>query len=86
MIVQCVRFKESIRKICFVQVNFAGAIKPSAEIFQAVMEIAGCAPEECFFVDDLEINVAGTMKFGINAVQFFSEQQFEQELKTGNLI
>lgn len=70
----------------FILSHKAGAVKPSAEIFQAVIKIAGCQPEECFFVDDLEINVEGARKFGINALQFVSEQQLEQELKTRGLI
>lgn len=53
------------------KVNF---VKPSAEIFQAVVEIAGFKPEECFFVDDLKINVEGAKKFGLNAMQFISAE------------
>lgn len=70
----------------FVLSHKAGAAKPSAEIFQAVVKIADCAPEECFFVDDIEINVEGARKVGINALQFVSAKQLEQELKTLGLI
>lgn len=70
----------------FVLSHKAGAVKPSAEIFQAVVKIADCAPEECFFIDDLEINVEGARKFGINALQFVSQAQIEKELKTLGLI
>lgn len=70
----------------FVLSHKAGAVKPSAEIFQAVVKIAGCAPEECLFIDDLEINVEGARKFGINALQFISQTQLERELKIRSLI
>jgi putative hydrolase of the HAD superfamily len=70
----------------FVLSHKAGAVKPSAEIFQAVVKIADCAPEECLFIDDLESNIEGAKKFGINALQFISQTQLEQELKTRGLI
>ena len=70
----------------FILSHKVGTAKPSAEIFQAVVKIADCAPEECLFIDDLEINVEGARKFGINALQFVSETQLEKELKTSGLI
>lgn len=63
-----------------------GFAKPSAEIFQAAVEKAGCAAEECFFTDDKEANVVGAATFGINAVQFVSAEQFEREIKLRNLL
>ncbi len=63
-----------------------GFVKPSAEIFRAAVEKAGCAAGECFFTDDKEANIAGAVKFGINAVQFVSAAQFEREIKLRNLI
>lgn len=63
-----------------------GFVKPSAEIFRAAVEKAGCAADECFFTDDKEANIAGAIKFGINAVQFVSAAQFEREIKLRNLI
>jgi putative hydrolase of the HAD superfamily len=70
----------------FVLSHKAGAVKPSAEIFQSVVKIADCAPEDCFFIDDLKVNVEGARKYGINALQFVSQTQLEQELKTLGLI
>ncbi len=63
-----------------------GFLKPSTEIFQVAVEKAECLPEECFFTDDREANVEGAKKFGINAFQFISPEQFEQELKNRNLL
>ncbi|MCY7375213.1 MAG: HAD family phosphatase [Pyrinomonadaceae bacterium] len=63
-----------------------GFVKPSAETFQAAVEKAQCAAEECFFTDDKEANVIGAIKFGINAVQFVSAEQFEREIKNRKFI
>lgn len=70
----------------FILSHKVNVVKPSAEIFQAVVKIAGCQPEECFFVDDLKENVEGAKRFGLNAMQFVSAEQFEEELKTRSLI
>ena len=70
----------------FILSHKVSCVKPSAEIFLAAVKIADCLPEECFFVDDLEANVEGAKKFGLNAMQFISAAQFEEELKTRNLI
>jgi putative hydrolase of the HAD superfamily len=63
-----------------------GFLKPSPEIFQVAVEKAECLPKECFFTDDREANVEGAKKLGINALQFISPDQFEQELKKLNLL
>lgn len=63
-----------------------GFVKPAPEIFQVAVEKAKCLPEECFFTDDREGNVEGARKFGINAVQFISPEQFEEDLIKLNLI
>jgi glucose-1-phosphatase len=56
------------------------AMKPEAAIFQAVVERAGCRPEECFFTDDLAINVEAAWREGMDAVQFLSPAQLEGEM------
>ena len=63
-----------------------GYLKPAPEIFQAAIEKAECAPEECFFTDDKILNVEGAIKCGINAVQFVSADEFEAELRAQNLL
>jgi putative hydrolase of the HAD superfamily len=70
----------------FVLSHEVGFLKPAPEIFQAAIEKAECLPEECFFTDDKKDNVDGAIGFGINAVQFFSADQFETELQQRNLI
>ena len=70
----------------FILSHKVSCVKPSPEIFRAAVKIAGCLPEECFFVDDVAANVEGAVKLGLNAIQFISAEQFEEELKTRNLI
>lgn len=56
------------------------ALKPSPLIYAAAVEAAGCRPEECFFTDDIEINVEAARQFGIDAVRFESLDQIQREL------
>jgi len=56
------------------------ALKPSPLIYAAAVEAAGCRPEECFFTDDIEANVAAARDFGIDAVRFESLEQIQREL------
>ena len=63
-----------------------GFVKPSEEIFRAAVEKANCAADECLFTDDREGNVAGALKFGIDAILFTSAAQFEKEIRGRNLI
>ncbi|MCL6543953.1 MAG: HAD family phosphatase [Bryobacteraceae bacterium] len=57
-----------------------GSRKPEPAIYQAAIERAGCAPGEIFFTDDLEANVEGARRMGIDAVTFQNREQLEQEL------
>jgi glucose-1-phosphatase len=63
-----------------------GFLKPSREIFNAAIAKANCLPEECLFTDDREINVAGAMKFGIDAILFISAEQFEKKIVDRKLL
>lgn len=47
-----------------------GAMKPSAQIYDAAVAKAQCRPEECFFTDDVMAYVEGAQAKGIQAVQF----------------
>ncbi len=49
-----------------------GARKPSPQIFLAAAEMAGVAPAEIFFVDDIAGHVAGARAVGFDAVQYTS--------------
>ncbi|HZZ73990.1 MAG TPA: HAD-IA family hydrolase [Pirellulales bacterium] len=47
-----------------------GAAKPSAQIFRRAAELAGVAPEEVLFTDDMPGHVAAAMAAGFDAVPF----------------
>ena len=59
-----------------------GAMKPDALIYLEAIQRAGCRPEECFFTDDIAINVEAARNNGMDAVQFLSVAQIEEELRT----
>src|ERR1017187_2970422 len=63
-----------------------GALKPSAKIFEAAVAQAGCEAGECFFTDDLAVNVEAARKHGMDAVQFQSAAQLEGELRAQGLL
>jgi putative hydrolase of the HAD superfamily len=63
-----------------------GALKPSAKIFEAAIGRAGCEAKECFFTDDLAVNVEAAREHGMDAVQFQSATQLELELRTRGLL
>jgi glucose-1-phosphatase len=56
------------------------AMKPRPEIFQAAISRAGCRAEECFYTDDIAAFVTAARNLGIDAVQFQSAEQLQQEL------
>ncbi len=59
-----------------------GALKPSPEIYEAALERARCAPERCFFTDDIPAYVEGARRHGIDAVQFRDAEQLQGELRS----
>jgi len=58
-----------------------GSLKPDAAIFHAAAEMAGCRPEEIFFVDDIAGHVAGARAVGFDAVQFTTAESLARELR-----
>jgi glucose-1-phosphatase len=56
------------------------AMKPDPAIYRALLARAGCRPEECFFTDDIALNVEGARREGIDAVQFESPAQLQREM------
>lgn len=58
-----------------------GAMKPAGEIYQEAIARAECSAGECFFTDDILINVEAARENGMDAIQFLSAGQLEAELK-----
>ncbi|MFH1618745.1 MAG: HAD family phosphatase [bacterium] len=47
-----------------------GCSKPGKEIYEAALKLAGAAPDECVFVDDMPANVEGGRAAGIRSLLF----------------
>lgn len=62
-----------------------GAVKPEAKIYHAAAELAGVAPAEIFFVDDVLGNVEGARDAGFDAVQYVSTSQLVRDLRARGL-
>jgi putative hydrolase of the HAD superfamily len=56
------------------------AMKPNPAIFHTAVQVAGCAPQQCFYTDDIREYVNAARQLGIDAVQFESRDQLEREL------
>lgn len=54
--------------------------KPNREVYAALMEKFQLNPEECVFLDDSKVNVAGAEQFGIHAILVGEREKAKQEL------
>jgi len=61
--------------------NRIGAVKPEPKIFQAAAELAGVAPGEIFFTDDIPGHVAAARAAGFDAVQYTTTPALVAELR-----
>lgn len=64
----------------FVLSHRVKAMKPALAIFKAAIERAQCAPQECFYTDDIAAYVDAARSAGLDAVQFASRAQVERDL------
>jgi putative hydrolase of the HAD superfamily len=55
------------------------AMKPDPAFYAAALQMAGCLPEECVFIDDLPENVAGARHAGFDGIVFQSFPQLAEE-------
>lgn len=58
-----------------------GVLKPSDDIYQAVLEQNNLIANETVFLDDMPYNVEGALKNGLYAIQFSSAEQAEHALR-----
>jgi glucose-1-phosphatase len=63
-----------------------GAMKPAPEIYREAVARAGCSPGEIFFTDDIAVNVEGARAHGIDAVQFHSLPQLEEDMCSRGIV
>jgi len=57
------------------------ALKPSPAMYRAAIQKADCPAGQCFFTDDVAAYVEGAKKEGIDAVQFLSLEQLENDMR-----
>jgi putative hydrolase of the HAD superfamily len=57
-----------------------GARKPRPEFFRHAQRLAGCAAEECLFIDDLPANVAGARALGWQGIVYSPKTDLAAEL------
>ena len=58
-----------------------GAVKPSPHIFESAAQLAGVAPDEIFYTDDIAGHIAGAKQVGFDAVQYTSTPELVEELR-----
>jgi putative hydrolase of the HAD superfamily len=83
-------WEHCLRKLCILRESFSvyalsyeiHEMKPDAAIFLAAAGLAGVAPAEVFFTDDMAGHVAGARAAGIDAVQYVSTPQLAAELRS----
>lgn len=61
-------------------------IKPSPLFFEKMLSILGAKPQECVFIDDVEINVLTAKKMRITAIKFINLHDLTEEIKRLSLI
>ncbi len=63
-----------------------GSCKPDAAIYQAAVRAAGCAPHECFFVDDIAANIAAARRLGLDGVVYRDTPTLVSALESRGLL
>lgn len=71
---------------CFDGIVFSGEVKmvkPMPEIFHLLLDRYGLRADECLFVDDLPLNVAGAVHEGMEGVVFHGKaEEIEEKLRS----
>jgi glucose-1-phosphatase len=65
----------------FVTSYEVGTAKPAPAIFEAALQKAECAPNECFYADDLEENILAGRRYGLHAEVYTDAITFVEQVK-----
>lgn len=57
------------------------SLKPEPEIYMAAVAAAGVSADECFFTDDIELNVQAARELGLNAAQYTTRPKLLEDLR-----
>ncbi len=62
------------------------AMKPNRAIYERAVALAGCAPGECFYTDDIAEYVSAARELGIDAEQFRGADQLLADLRSRGIL
>ena len=63
--------------------GFVGCRKPEREIYELTLErLDGVAPEECLFIDDVDVNIDAARALGMSAVHYEHNDQAIPEIRS----
>ena len=62
------------------------SMKPDHRIYQRALELAGVKPEECFYTDDLDVNIMAARQLGIKAEVFTTPADLINHLDNLDII
>jgi glucose-1-phosphatase len=65
----------------FVTSYEVGTAKPAPAIYEAALKQVECAPNECFYADDLEENILAGRRHGLHAEIYTDAATFIEQLK-----
>lgn len=63
-----------------------GLLKPAAEIYLKAAENVKTPPQQCLFIDDLEVNIEGARCVGMQALHFISAIQLQRDLEAMGIL
>jgi HAD superfamily hydrolase (TIGR01509 family) len=63
-----------------------GVMKPDPGIYEEAVAQARCKAEECLFVDDVQENVDGARRVGLQSVRFEGAEQLRQDLAEAGVL
>jgi glucose-1-phosphatase len=61
--------------------HHVGMRKPNIEIYEYVLQDRNLKPSETLFIDDLEANIKGAQKCGLQTIHFTKEMKLEEVFK-----
>jgi len=62
--------------------GFVGVRKPEGRIYEMVLERLGLPAEACLFIDDVEVNISGAERAGMQGVHFRDNEQAIPEIRS----
>lgn len=75
------QFEEPLRYFDALVLSYeVGARKPHSAFFEHCLRVAGCAPSDCVFIDDIAANVAGAQACGLHGIVYTGIEDLRRRL------